>query len=204
MSDRQTVAWRIARLLAGHAARNLPAGRREWSRAMLNEIEHLPDAGTAIHWGAGCIVTGYIDRIHTMNRSLKHVSPLIFSLEMLLCFVPITWLFLAVLSSSVRGAWPAADALLYLSATLSGPVGLIIALRTALLGREAGRLGIASCVLAAWSFTAYSGLIVRNEGGLSSDGWRSFVLIGLLPALATAHLIYIAHGKKSRSAIAGA
>jgi hypothetical protein len=172
---------------------------------MLNELDHLPDAGTAIRWALGCLFASYFDRINTMNRSLKHVSPFIFSLEMLLCFAPVTWLCVAVLSSAMHGSWSPTDALLYASATLAGPVGLVIAIRTALLKQTVGRVAnVALCVLAAWTFVAYSGLIVRNEGGLSSDGWRSFVLIALLPALATAHLIYMANETRSQGAAVAA
>jgi hypothetical protein len=205
MIDRRTLGWRIAKALAGHAARTLAPERHDWSRAMLNELDHLPDAGTAIRWALGCLFAGYIDRIHTMYRSLKNVSPLILSLEMLLCFVPVTWLCVTVLSSAMHGSWSPTDALLYASATLVGPVGLVIAIRTALLKQPGGGMGnVALCVLAAWTFVAYSGLIIRNEGGLSTDGWRSFVLIALLPALATAHLTYMAHETRGRSAAVAA
>jgi hypothetical protein len=203
MIERRTLGWRIAKALAAHAARILPVERQDWSRAMLHELHYLPRADTAIRWALGCVLAGYIDRINTMNRSLKRVSRWVLSLEALLCFGPVTWLCVAVLSSLVKGAWSAADALLYVSATLIGPMGLAIAVRTALLKQTVGRAATAAmCVLASWTFLAYSGLIVRNEGGLSSDGWRSFVLIALLPALASAHLLYLAHEtRRERAAI---
>ena len=205
MIGQRTLGWRVARALAAHAAWILPDGRQAWSRAMLHELHYLPNAATAIRWALGCVLAGYINRINTMNHSLKHVSRWVLSLEALLCFGPVTWLCLAVLSFSMKGAWSAADASLYISATLIGPLGLVIAGRVLLLGQAAGRTASAAmCVLASWTFLAYSGLIVRNEGGLSSDGWRSFVLIALLPAVASAHLLYLTRETRRERAAIGA
>jgi hypothetical protein len=158
---------------------------------MISEIDHLPSAGAAIRWAMGCIIAGYIDRMR-MSRSLRHLSRWVLSLEMLLCFVPVTWLFVAVISSSIRVMPSLPTALLFVSATLAGPIGLLIAARTLLFGRAVGRISSAAlCVLALWTFATYLALCFRNPGALSSD-WRAIVLIAVLPGLAAAHLAFMA------------
>jgi len=188
---RRSFAWRIALGLATHAAHILPLERREWSRAMISEVDHLPSAGAAIRWALGCIIAGYFERIR-MNRSLRHLSRWVLSLELLLCFVPVTCLFAAVASSSIRVMASLPDALLFASATLVGPMGLAIAVKTVVFRRAVGRLTSAAlCVLALWTFASYWALSSRNPGAVSSD-WRDIVLIAVLPGLAAAHLAYMA------------
>jgi hypothetical protein len=159
---------------------------------MLNEVDHLPSAGAAIRWAMGCIIAGYSERIR-MSRSLRHLSRWVLSLEMLLCFLPVTCWFEAVMSSSIRvmGSLPTI-LLLFASASLVGPFGLIVAAKTVLFRRPAGRLASAAlCVLGLWTFAAYLVLSLGDPGELSS-GWRDIVLVAVLPGLAAAHLAYMA------------
>jgi hypothetical protein len=191
LSARRSFAWRIALGLAAHAAHILPLQRREWSSAMISEVDHLPSAGAAIRWAMGCIIAGYIERIR-MSRSLRHLSRWVLSLEMLLCFVPVTWLFAAVISSSIHAMPSLPTALLFVSATLVGPVGLMIAAKTLVFRQAVGRITSAAlCVLALWTFATYLALIFRNPSALSS-GWRDIVLIAVLPGLAAVHLAFMA------------
>lgn len=191
MSARRSFTRRIASALVTHAAHILPLQRREWSSAMISEVDHLPSAGAAIRWAMGCIITGYIERIR-MSRSMRHVSRWVLSLEMLLCFVPVTWLFAAVISSSIRVMPSPPTALLFVSATLVGPIGLLMAAKTLVFRRAVGRITSAAlCVLALWTFATYLALISRHPGALSSD-WREIVLIAVLPGLAAAHLAFMA------------
>jgi len=158
---------------------------------MISEVDHLPSAGAAIRWAMGCIITGYIERIR-MSRSLRHLSRWVLSLEMLLCFVPVTWLFAAVISSSIRAMPSLPTALLFVSATLVGPLGLVIAAKILVFGRTVSRIAsTALCVLALWTFATYLALCFRNPAALSSD-WREIVLIAVLPGLAAAHLAFMA------------
>jgi hypothetical protein len=187
LSARRSFTRRIASALVSHAAHVLPLQRREWSSAMISEVDHLPSAGAAIRWAMGCVITGYIERIR-MSRSIRHLSRWVLSLEMLLCFVPVTWLFAFVISSSIR-VMPPLTALLFVSATLVGPIGLLIAAKTLVFRRAVGRITSAAlCVLALWTFAV---LCSRHPGALSSD-WRDIVLIAVLPGLAAAHLAFMA------------
>jgi hypothetical protein len=166
---------------------------------MISEIDHLPSAGAAIRWAMGCVIAGYIERIR-MSRSIRHLSRWVLSLEMLLCFVPVTCWFEAVTSSSIRVmGWPPI-LLLLASASLVGPIGLIVAVKTIVFGRAVGRLTTAAlCVFALWTFASYLALSLGNPGELSSD-WRDIVLFAVLPGLAAAHLAYMASAA-SRSSV---
>lgn len=130
-----------------------------------------------------------------MSYSMKHLSRWVLSLEMLVCFVPVTCLFEAVLSGSARTTGALPSALLFASAALIGPIGLAVAVKTVVFRRALGRTTVAALsVLALWTFASYLALSLRNPGALSSD-WRDIVLIAVLPGLATAHLAFMASEK---------
>jgi hypothetical protein len=193
MTGRRSITWRIARGLVSHAANILPPERSEWSQAMISEVDHLPSVGAAIEWAIGCIFAGYIERLRTVSRPFSHVSRWVLSLEMLICLVPVTFLFVAVVLRSTGGVWPLVTALHYASATLIGPIALVIATKTVVLRQAVGRTTcIALCLLAAWTFLSYSASISSTKGGRPSDWWQIFVLVALLPAVAVAHLAFIA------------
>jgi hypothetical protein len=64
---------RPARLVAGHAARVLPASRAAWGRAMLAEVGHLTSDGAALHWAIGCLGAACASRMSDTRacRSLR-------------------------------------------------------------------------------------------------------------------------------------
>ena len=197
MSAHRSVARRLAQVLAGHAIAVSPPERTEWARAMANEIDQLPTGLSAVRWACGCVLVGYSERILCMTRATSPVSRWIMGLEMLVCFVPLTFLLCAVLFSAARGSIPWPHALLYGSLALTGPCGLILGLRIAVFtARAASRVTIALlAILAGWTLLAYSGQVLSN-GGIArlSEWWRDFVLIALLPALAVVHLARMRFG----------
>jgi hypothetical protein len=118
-------------------------------------------------------------------------------LEVLVCFVPACALFLTIAAASEAGRMPPADALLYLSAAAIGPLGLavgglLVVRNRSIIGRvPAGLLTVA----AVWTFLAFC----EHAGGALaafSQSWREFVLIVLLPAGCSAHLLTIALHRK--------
>jgi len=197
MINRRSLSWRVASGLTAHAARILPPERREWSQAMIAEVDHLPSAGAAMRWAIGCIFAGYFERMRTMNHPIGHVARWVLSLEMLICFVPVTVLFVGVILGAMRGAWSISTSLLYASATLIGPIGLVISVKSLVLGQAIGRTTIAAvCLLVAWTFVSYLALVLGSQSSRSSDWWQIFLLIAILPVLAVAHLAFI--GAKTR------
>jgi hypothetical protein len=202
VSQRRSFAWRVALGLAAHAAKILPPERGEWSNAMVSEVNYLPSAVAAIRWSIGCIFAAYIEKIRTVGRPIGRLSPWVLGLEMLICFVPVTFLFVAVALSSLRGMWPGPTSLLYASVTLIGPIGLFMSVRVILFRQNAGRsMSAALCVLAAWSSLSYLALVVGNHNSRTSDWWQILVLIAILPAVGAAHLTLMAvEARRSRVA----
>jgi hypothetical protein len=112
---------------------------------------------------------------------------------MLVCFLPLTLLFTAVVSRGLHGGFTLQAGLLYSSGAVLGPIGLLAALRS-IFFKSGGvsRATIAAlCLLAAWTLAAYSAQILTFGQSHLSDWWREFVLIAVLPALAVIHLVFI-------------
>ncbi|HUK01515.1 MAG TPA: hypothetical protein VLW26_04475 [Steroidobacteraceae bacterium] len=197
MSSPRSPSRRMARLIARHAARSMPPQRVDWALAIQHEFEHLPHDAPALRWAFGCLLASYTLRMLPMHRKLSASSRWVLTLEMLVCLVPLTWLFGAVVIAVVRGMVPSAAGVLFASAALAGPVGLLAAVRTITLNQ--GTLGritmVVLGVLAAWTFAAMTWQCLRNHTPIA-DWWRDFVLIALLPCLAIAHLSWIAFSRE--------
>ena len=193
MNSFQAVTGKAARGLVKHAARISPPERAEWAQAMINELDYLSPDMSALGWALGCIWVCYSERIRAMIRSLKSLPRWVLVLEMLVCFLPLTLLFSAVVQRGLHGGFTPPEALLYGSATILGPLGLAAAFRSiftqsASMSRAAI---VALCLLAAWTLAAYSTQILTFGQSHLSDWWREFVLISVLPVLAVLHVVLL-------------
>ena len=139
-----------------------------------------------------------------MTRSLTSLPRWLLSIEMAICLVPLTWLFIAVLAMTGRGVMPLEYGIVSGSATLLGPLGLAVALRVVFFTEASvGRITtVILLALAAWTVLAYTGLVLHNGDFISA--WREYVLIAFLPALAVAHLLQISSQRRTARAIASA
>jgi hypothetical protein len=191
-----------ALLLLDHAARVAPVERKDWSAAMRNELDHIADTAV-LRWAAGCTWVSYQERMGAMTRSLTTVAPWLLCLEALLCFVSLTWLFVAVLIMAARGAMPPELAILYGTGCVLGPIGLGVTVRTVFI--SAGAMGrIASTVLvvlAVWTAIAYTAQVAHNALPLAG-WWREYVLIVILPCWAVFHLLRINSERRTAVAVA--
>lgn len=193
MNSLQAVTRQAARGLLKHAARVSPGERVEWAQAMINELDYLSPDMSAIGWAFGCLSVCYSERIRAMVRPFESPPRWVLVLEMLVCFLPLTLLFSSVIQRGLHGGFTAQSALLYGSATILGPLGLAAALRS-ILSKSGGigRAAIAAlCLLAAWTFAAYSAQILTFGQTHLSDWWREYVLIAVLPILAVLHVVFI-------------
>ena len=193
MKALQGVTRRVARGLLKHAAMVSPGERAEWAQAMSNELDYLSPDMSAIGWAFGCLSVCYSERIRAMVRPFESPPRWVLVLEMLVCFLPLTLLFSAVVQRGLHGGFTPQAALLYGSATILGPLGLAAALRS-IFAKSAGmnRAAIAGlCLLAAWTLAAYSTQILTFGQTHLSDWWREFVLIAVLPILAVLHVAFI-------------
>jgi hypothetical protein len=203
MTSGEAKARTVAVLLLKHAAWVSPPDRKEWSQAMINELDHVPRDVSALWWALGCTFVSYLERIHIMTRSLTNLPRWLLSLEMALCLVPLTWLFIAVIAMMGRGRMPLEYGILAASATLLGPIGLAIAIRVVfLIGGSVGRpTTTILALLAAWTMLAYSGQVLHS-GAPFSGWWREFVLLAILPSWAVLHLLQINSERRAPTAIA--
>jgi len=135
---------------------------------------------------------------------MPSVARWIVSIEMLICFSPLTLMFVALLSRGAIGfagplpfdAWYAS----MLFAALIGPLGLcsaflVLALRRRRIARAMLVVMFAS---GAW---ALFGFLASMSGPHWTEHWRDFVLLGLLPMLGLVHLVAIAaQNRQTRNA----
>lgn len=196
-------ARKMAALLVRHGAWVSPAQRKLWSRAMINELEHVPRGASVLRWALGCVLVSYLERLNIMTRPLTNLPRWLLTLEMAVCLVPVTWLFIAVLTTTAQGRLPVEYGILSGSATLLGPVCLAVVMKIVFAGKSSvGRATTALLpLLAAWTVVAYGGQLLHN-GSAFSQWWRDFVLIALLPSWAVVHLLQINADRRTTAAIA--
>lgn len=193
MKTLHAITQRAARRLIKHAATVAPGERAEWAQAMTNELDYLSPDLSAVGWALGCLWACYAERIRAMVRSLDSLPRWVLVVEMVVCFLPLSWLFSAVVQRGLHGGFTSPEALLYGSATILGPLGFAAAVRSIVSkSRAMSRATItALCVLAAWTLAAYSAQLLTFGHSHFSEWWREFVLIAVLPTLAVLHVVFI-------------
>ena len=192
MNTLQAIARGVARALVKHATMVSPGERTEWAQAMTNELDYLSPDLSAVGWAFGCLWVCYVERIHAMVRSLKSLPRWVLVVEMVVCFLPLTWLFLAVVQRGLDGGFSPQAAVLYGPATILGPLGFAAAIRSIFSkSRAMSRVTITVlCVLAGWTLIAYSTQLTFGHSHLS-EWWREYVLIAVFPILAVLHVVFI-------------
>lgn len=183
------------------------------------ELAYLNGDGAALAWAAGCVAAAAKDRIAAMMTWNERISRPVLCAEMALCFVPLTiaWLdslfgvsgltklnadivhryFLAVPGGTFALTMMVAVAAL----SLVGPVGLIAAFRSCVLGRATGGKGLALGLVAGAALVGavyLARLWFLGSGGQVVEAWRGLVLLGVLPVMGAAHLAYLSGPAASR------
>lgn len=194
---------RMAVVLLQHAVWISPPARKEWTHAMLNELEHIPRGASALSWALGCTFVSYRERVFVMSSSLSNLPRWLLSIEMAVCLVPLTWLFIAISAMVARGVVPLEYGVLSGSAALLGPIALVVGLRISFFpsGSVSRTTTFVMAFLAAWTLLACSGELIHS-GASFSQWWRDFVLIALLPTWAVIHLLQINAARRAVVAIA--
>lgn len=170
-----------------------PGERAEWAQAMSNELDYLSPDLSAVGWALGCLWVCYAERTRAMVRSLDFLPRWFLVAEMVVCFLPLTWLFSAVVQRGFHGGFTVPETLLYGSASILGPLGFAAAVPSIFSeSRAMNRVTItALCVLTAWTLAAYSSQLLNFGHGRLSEWWQEFVLIAVLPTLAALHVVFI-------------
>jgi hypothetical protein len=196
-SDDSYLLQRIAFGLIRHAASVLPPGRDHWAEAMAAELDHIPKSAAALQWALGCVLASYSERMRTMTIVRPPVSRWVLLVEMLAFFSFPTLGLFAVLANlaTISGL----DVAWLFSVAILGPIGLVVGFKAVVLNRPSlsKPLTWALTVLAAWTLVAYLLYMLSRSGGTSLDWWRGYILIALLPAVGTAHLIYLARSARA-------
>lgn len=209
-----SIARRLAQLLVAHAANVLPRDCAQWGRAMCSEIDYLQSSSAALQWALGCVLASYTERISHMTFGTLRVSRWVLGLEMIMCFLWLTLMFVAL---ATRGLYFGFTGLLpmdewfftMLSITVVGPIGIVVAFRLVVLGRRLTSpvTKVVLCILAAWPIFAFAGEVLNRGGwlagrpGAQAEALGLMVLFAFLPALGIAHLVYLSRAE-SREAIA--
>jgi hypothetical protein len=190
MKNGRSVFRHLAVRIADHAAQASPRSRAEWASAMRAELEHISRDDAALMWAVGCIFASYSERMRTMISNNFRIARWILVLEMLCCFMPLTFLCLAVLAN--LGRLDGKAGILALTVVATGPIGLILTFRLVVLSHTSlTRFATTALwILAGWTGLAYSvHVFVEPE---PAHAWREFVLIAVLPLVGIAHLLYLA------------
>jgi hypothetical protein len=215
MNPHSTLTRRFANGLLNIASRLLPGSKAEWARAMLSEMHYLASDRRAVSWAAGCCIASIKERLIAMIIGNLRVSPWVFCLEMMLCFVPlgVGWVDSLVGGSGIF--WLNGQVIhrylignhgdeLVLAMMICGPIlgflapiGLVAAYRLIALGRPIRSRWLGSALIVgpllygvltlAFRF-AIGGSAVFGASAMGAfDVWSGVLLLSLLPALGAWH-----------------
>jgi hypothetical protein len=187
---------------------------REWSQAMHAELDRVPDDDRLI-WALGCVIAAIERRFDTMRAGNLQVSRGVLLLELMVCFVPITfgWWDSVFGQAGVARLDPSVIQQYFLATPLGrailgmmiggaliglvGPIGLFLSSRAVVTGAglRSRRLGVA--MIAGVTLYIVASLLLRLVAGPGAYAatFSFVVLIGALPALGIAHLMYFSRAE---------
>ena len=184
---------------------------------MRSEFDHIENDRHAFLWAVGCLLTGIKERMNTMIHGDLKISRWLLAPEMLLCFAPLTLLWLdgidgtsglLRLNSTVIHKYfigvPGGTAFLIsifagiVLATI-GPIALLASFRMILLRAPIKNAGLRIALIAAPILYGLMSVALRAaETGAATfdpasadafDFWSGIFLLSILPALGAAHLL---------------
>lgn len=180
------------------ALKIMPPNRREWGRAMLYETLHQTSEFQALLWALGCLKTAMLERIRMMKTGTLCVSKTVLALEIVCCFLPVSFMLIGLLNELLMLRILDREILFFAYSTLTfyliGPIGVVLGLRYLLKGpirigffvkTLLSLLAIGTVIAPIW-FMQFTAGNVRFD-----NAWLVVSLIGVLPALAISHLIYL-------------
>jgi hypothetical protein len=204
----------LALLLMQCARRLLPTTRSDWNAAMHSELDRVVDDRDALVWACGCVLASFRERINVMFFGNLKIARWVLTVEMLLCFLPLTmgWLDaiggdsgivrlnMHIIRTDFAGVNMFALAAMFASATLGavGPIGLIAAFRLIVFSLPVrgwvGRALVIGPVLSG-TVTVVARLAIGGPESFSPnangilDFCSAILLLSILPALGAAHLL---------------
>ena len=202
---------RLAHALLTHAARVAAPDDADWIRAIAFELAHLPRDEATLSWALGCVFVSYAGRVSAMLQSADHWPRWLILLEMLISLGPATAYFVLIGTSTIQGytlflptqgLTQLQEGLIFGSAALIGPVGLIAAYKILFSQTfvQRGLLAIVLGALVAWALVVCVALFGYLHVQLAAWFAMYFLPLVLLPATAAVHLGWI--GSRRHRAVA--
>lgn len=211
MTQLRAIKDRLAHALLGHAARVAAPDDADWIQAISFELAHLPKDTATLSWALGCVFVSYTGRVSAMFRSPDHWPRWLMLLEMLVCLGPATAYFVLISVSTIQGytlflptqgLTQLQEGLIFGSAALIGPVGLIAAHKI-LFSQASVPRGLLVMVLGslvAWALAVCVALFGYLHVELAAWFGMYCLPFVLLPAAAAVHLAWI--GSRRHGAVA--
>jgi hypothetical protein len=190
----------ISRVLLRHALQVWPSSSLNWAAAAANEIAYVKGPGESLRWSIGTVKASYQERLRSMSLRDPQIPRPILLLEVLICFVPASCLWICSSSAVVRNIVPLPDGICLITAASVGPIGLTTFGRL-LFGKPSLRHQRWRLVLtwsACWTATVFL-LSPVTTIPLSGLPWRDCVLLLLLPLVGAAHYSLLAQNTHFRS-----
>jgi hypothetical protein len=196
---------------------------------MLSEMYHLQNDRRAVLWAAGCCIASAKERVIAMTTGNLKISPWVFCLEMILCFLPLSigWLDFLFSGSGITklnledihkyfiGVPDGITLGMMISGAILGvvgPIGLTVAYRLIVLDRRLRSPGLPAALMIGallyGALTLASRFAVGGSGAFdfnavdAFDYWSGLLLLSLLPALGAAHLLLFDLRRSKETAIA--
>jgi hypothetical protein len=197
---------------------------------MRSEFMHIHSDREALYWALGCVLVSLKQRMTTMITGNLKISRWLLTPEMLLCFAPLTLLWLDGIDGS-SGLLHLNRATIdkyflgtpgggvFLIALLSGvvlatigPIALVAAFRLIVWGRSIKSPLLRAALIGAPLLCGLMSLIARAASGGSSafepaaadafDFWSGIMLLSVLPTLGAAHLLSLSPAVAAEKAAA--
>jgi hypothetical protein len=188
--SRDRLARRIATALVHRAARVLPRRRAEWARAMIVEVEHIPNDLVALRWSFGCALASYRERMSIMSSSNFSIARWLLGVEALVCLGPLTLMWVAAMYIVL--ATPSSGAAIVIPTVIGtlGPIALLLALYGAAVRRS---VASGTFAMLAFGFAALALFqILKPDAAWFAFHWRVWMLNSVLPCVACAHFAVLA------------
>lgn len=160
---------------------------------MRSELDYVESDAHAIEWAFGCLSVSLQERVRAMLNANGRISRPVLMLEWLMCFGPVTLLWVAALSSLIRHGATSEIVFPALLGAL-GPIGLCVTMYATFSKSRAPRwlplaLMSASVTLVAWQLSNVVELGTRTQW-FASD-LQVFVLLSLLPLAGALHFVQL-------------
>ena len=198
------------------------ADAQPWFSAMTAELAYVPERDR-FRWALGCLSVA-IARRFSMSRVAKPLTPWVLFLEMMLCFVPLTYAWLDTtfgasgvvhLNSEVIDRYllevPVSGGIIALMIAgacvgVIGPIGLALAGRAVFAGAGLTNRIAGTIMIAAVALFGLASIVLRFAAGEGAYAATPdfLILIVVLPIVGIAHLMWMARGAPANLVAASA